>query len=125
MADAQPTPACTVLNPTVRAEAGLFTDGAITDALLADVAAMRGLPPRIPVPAQTDAGRAVVQACIDAAAAEHRARFAAADRRRADAILGAAACHQGKARYTDAADETAWATVRPWTVAAARALLAA
>lgn len=39
------------INPAVYAEASLFTDGAITDAVLANVAAMRGLPLYIETPA--------------------------------------------------------------------------
>lgn len=39
------------INPAVYAEASLFTDGAITDAVLANVAAMRGLPLYVETPA--------------------------------------------------------------------------
>ena len=79
------TPAL-ILNPAVAAEAALFTDGRITDAILQGVASMRGLPLFIEpgaVPTITERAEAA-QIELGRAAADHRivtALYAAARRR--------------------------------------------
>ncbi len=95
------TPAPTMLNPAVYAAAELMTDGAITPALLADVAAMRGLSLYVPAPVQTAAESAAAEARIAAAAAEDRARGAENARRRHAAVLEAVVRGEGVATFTD------------------------
>jgi hypothetical protein len=125
MAAADPTTVPTVLNHAVRAAAEQMTDGAITAALLADVAAMRGLPLRIPASAQTEAQRRAIDARIAADAAVDRARGAENARRRHAAVLAANARGEGVAVYVNLAGDPVRVTVSRHAVAAARAFLPA
>jgi hypothetical protein len=118
------TPSPLVQNPAVLAAAELATDGAITPALLADVAATRGLPLYVAAPVQSPAERRAADDRINEAVREDRERGAENARRRHAAVLAAAARGEGVAVYADTYGNPVRVTVSRRAVAVGEAALA-